>query len=229
MKRRALVIAIVGLFLLVAAVYGYRYWYDGEHYVRTDNAYVTGSLVQVVSPQAGRLTSLEVDVGREVKEGAVVARVTAPVVSSLPGSTSAASRFYSAANLTAEAVAPISGLVVALPTSVGDTLTPGQPIVTLVDPSALWVVANVDETKVARVKPGQPAELQVDMLGCTLQGTVESITPAAAALFSFLPAQNANGNFTKVTQVVPVKIAVDYRGYTLYPGTSVGVSIRVKD
>ena len=229
MKRRALVIAIVGLFLLVAAVYGYRYWYDGEHYVRTDNAYVTGSLVQVVSPQAGRLTSLEVDVGREVKEGAVVARVTAPVVSSLPGSTAAASRFYSAANLTAEAVAPISGLVVALPTSVGDTLTPGQPIVTLVDPSALWVVANVDETKVARVKPGQPAELQVDMLGCTLQGTVESITPAAAALFSFLPAQNANGNFTKVTQVVPVKIAVDYRGYTLYPGTSVGVSIRVKD
>jgi multidrug resistance efflux pump len=230
MKRRGpLIIAVVVLFLLAAGIYGYRYWYDSEHYVRTDNAYVTGSLVQVTSPVPGRLTALDAEVGRRVAEGEVLARVTAPVVSSLPGSSATSTRFYPATNLTGEAVAPITGLVVALPAAVGDTLAAGQPVATLVDPASLWVVANVDETKVGRVKPGQPVEVHVDMLGETLPGTVEAITPAAAALFSFLPAQNANGNFTKVSQVVPVKIAVDYGGRTIYPGTSVSVSIRVKD
>ena len=229
MKRRVIPMAIVALFLLVGTVYGYRYWYDNEHFVQTDNGYVAGSLVQVTSPYAGRLSSIHVEVGQQVNDGDVVARVSAPVAATLPGSAASIPRYYQASNLTTEAAAPISGLVVAKPAAVGDNLSPGQPIVTLVDPTALWVVANVDEGKVGKVQPGQPVEVHVDMLGRTLTGTVEAITPAAASLFSLMPAQNTNGNFTKVSQVVPVKISVDYRGYTLFPGTSVSVSIRVRE
>jgi len=229
MKRRVVPMVIVALFLLVGAIYAYRYWYDNEHYVQTENGYVAGSLVQVTSPHAGRLAAVAAEIGQQVKEGDVVARVVAPVAAALPGSNTATSRYYEASNLTGEAVAPISGLVVAKPAAVGESLSPGQPIVTLVDPTALWIVANVDESKVCKVQPGQPVEVHVDMLGRTLFGTVEAITPAAASLFSLMPAQNTNGNFTKVSQVVPVKISVDYRGYTLFPGTSVSVSIRVKE
>ncbi|HEX2924377.1 MAG TPA: HlyD family efflux transporter periplasmic adaptor subunit, partial [Chloroflexota bacterium] len=147
----------------------------------------------------------------------------------LPGSNASSIKYYEAGNLTSEVTAPFGGLVVSKSASVGETLAAGQSIVTLVDPAALWVVANVDENRVGRVKPGQEVEVHVDMLGRSLPGKVESITPAAAALFSFMPADNSTGNFTKVSQVVPVRIGIDYRGYTMYPGTSVSVSIRVKE
>jgi multidrug resistance efflux pump len=228
-KHKSIILTVGALFLLVGAVYIYRYWYENEHYVQTENAYVSGSLVQVGSPTGGRVLAINAEIGQEVNEGDVLARVAVPVVSAVAGSNASLARYYEAANLTSEATAPITGLVVAKPASVGDTLAAGQAVVTLVDPGALWVVANVEETKVGRVKQGQPVDVHVDMLGKTLQGKVEAVTPATAALFSFLPAQNSTGNFTKVTQVVPVKISVDYSGYSLYPGTSVRVSIRVKE
>lgn len=230
MKRKAIILTVGALFLLVGAAYIYRYWYENEHFVQTENAYISGSLVQVGSPTGGRVLAIHAEIGQEVNQGDVLARVAAPVVSSMVGSNASLARYYDeAANLTSETTAPITGLVVAKPASVGDTLAAGQPVVTLVDPKALWVVANVEETKVGRVKPGQPVDVHVDMLGKTLPGKVEAVTPAAAALFSFLPAQNSTGNFTKVTQVVPVKISIDYRGYSLYPGTSVHAKIRVKE
>ena len=228
MKRRIVVFGVLALFLAVGGAYAYRYWYDNEHYVQTDNAYVSGSLVQVNSPHPGKLVSLDVEIGQKIREGEVLARVAAPVVTTMPGSPATGVTYYQSSNLGSGVAASISGLVVAKPASVGDNLSAGQPIVTLVDGSRLWIVANVDETRVSRVRPGQKADVYVDMLGRSLQGTVEAITPAAASMFSLMPAQNTNGNFTKVSQVIPVKIAVDYRGLALYPGASASVRIRVK-
>ncbi|MFI5270226.1 MAG: HlyD family secretion protein, partial [Chloroflexota bacterium] len=86
---------------------------------------------------------------------------------------------------------------------------------------------NVDEAEIKRISVGQAADVQVDTLGKTLKGTVAAITPASAATFSLLPQNNTSGNYTKVTQRVPVKIAVDYAGNILFPGTSAEVTIKV--
>jgi multidrug resistance efflux pump len=101
-------------------------------------------------------------------------------------------------------------------------------VLQVVDLGKLWVTANVDEGKISRVNVGQPVDVHVDALGKDFKGTVMAITPASAATFSLLPQNNAAGNYTKVTQRVPVKIAVDYAGNMLFPGTSAEVNIQVR-
>lgn len=92
------------------------------------------------------------------------------------------------------------------------------------------MTANIDENKIDEVRPGQIVEVTVDSLGGTvLKGKVEGISPATASNFSLLPASNTSANFTKVSQVVPVKITLDNTdGLTVIPGSSAEVKIAVK-
>ena len=74
----------------------------------------------------------------------------------------------------------------------------------------MWVTANLKETQLAHVRVGDPVEFSVDAYpGRDLHGKVESLSPATGARFALLPPDNATGNFTKVVQRVPVRIAVD--------------------
>jgi multidrug resistance efflux pump len=109
----------------------------------------------------------------------------------------------------------------------GQVVLPGASIITLYDISSTWVTANISEADLHRIQPGQPAEVAVDCLGgVRLKGRVDGIGAATAATFSLMPQNNTTGNFIKVAQVVPVKIAVDNpAGYVLIPGTSVEVRI----
>jgi multidrug resistance efflux pump len=108
----------------------------------------------------------------------------------------------------------------------GAIVSPGSPIVTLFDPSNIWVSANIDETEINWVRPGQIVEVSVDSLGgATLEGKVEGISPATANFF-LLPQQNGSSSFSKVVQVVPVKITLEKTdGLLLIPGSSVEVKI----
>ena len=94
------------------------------------------------------------------------------------------------------------------------------------------MTANLKETELANVKVGDPVEFTVDAYrGTTFKGTVESLSPATGARFALLPPDNATGNFTKVVQRVPVRIAVDRRedpAHPLRPGMSVDVTIAIK-
>jgi len=119
-------------------------------------------------------------------------------------------------------------VVVARLADPGSTVAPGQAIVAVVDPTQLYVTANVNETDVDRLQVGQPVDVTVDSLGVALPGRVEAVTPASASSFSLIPAQNTSGNYTKVIQVVPVKIAVDYGSLPLIVGSSVEVNIHVQ-
>jgi membrane fusion protein (multidrug efflux system) len=92
-----------------------------------------------------------------------------------------------------------------------------------------YVVANFKETQLTRVRPGQPAHISIDAFpGEDLPARVASIAPASGLEFSLLPPDNATGNFTKIVQRVPVKLAIDRAGKLsgrLRPGMSVDVSI----
>ncbi|HEX6630269.1 MAG TPA: HlyD family efflux transporter periplasmic adaptor subunit, partial [Gemmatimonadaceae bacterium] len=111
----------------------------------------------------------------------------------------------------------------------GQLVQPGQPLLSIVADTGVWVTANFKETQLADIRVGSKAEIEVDAYpGCTVQATVESIGSATGARFALLPPDNATGNFTKVVQRVPVRLHV-VRGcdasHPLRPGMSTEVSV----
>ena len=94
-----------------------------------------------------------------------------------------------------------------------------------------WVAANFRETQLTNIKIGDPAEIRVDVYpGQVIKGRVLEIAPASGSQFALLPPDNATGNFTKVVQRVPVKIALDDSSLTsqLRPGLSAVVTVRTR-
>jgi membrane fusion protein (multidrug efflux system) len=121
--------------------------------------------------------------------------------------------------------APVDGMVTRKSVEVGQTVQPGQGLMTIITPD-VWVTANFKETQLADVKTGQKAEIHVDMYGKSVWGHVDSIADATGSRMSLLPPENATGNFVKVVQRIPVKILVDQtNGLILRPGMNVDVTI----
>jgi membrane fusion protein (multidrug efflux system) len=125
--------------------------------------------------------------------------------------------------------APVNGVIAKRTAEAGALVQPGQSLMSIVPDSDVWVTANLKETQLANVRVGDPVEFKVDAYpGRKFEGKVESLSPATGARFSLLPPDNATGNFTKVVQRVPVKIAVDQStdpAHPLRPGMSVDVDI----
>jgi len=214
--------------LAVAGFFGYRLRYNSIHFVSTNNAQVAAALVQVGSLHAGRIIKMNVDIGTSVGEGQVIATVDIPTVITRPETTDTSKiGFKDVRDQLVDVVAPVSGVVAARWARVGDTVPAGQPIVTLMDQRQVWVVANIDESKLRRVQPGQYVDVEGDTLGRTLPGWVEAVSPVTAATFTLLPGRNTSGNFTKVTQLVPVKIVLEDSRLPLVPGSSATVRIHV--
>ncbi len=109
----------------------------------------------------------------------------------------------------AQVVAPVAGMVAKRSAEPGQLLQPGQPLMTIVADTGVYLTANFKETQLSDIRPGQAVEFSVDAYpGCEAKGTVESISAATGSQFALLPADNATGNFTKVVQRVPVRVRV---------------------
>jgi len=125
-------------------------------------------------------------------------------------------------------VAPISGRIAQSDRlQMGQMMVSGLPAVSIVDDQNSWVEANFKETDLAKMKVGQEAEISFDAYPeLTLKGRVESIGAGTGSEFSVLPAQNANGNWVKVTQRIPVRIEIlDKPSRQLIAGLSVEVTV----
>ena len=225
--RRVLVPTGVAVALSIAALFSVYFWYQNRYYITTDNASVSGALAQVTSPNAGRIFELRHDVGDVVARQEALTVVDLPISTTLPLGGSR-STFLDARDRLMEVPSPVDGVVIARNVNVGDTVTANQTLFTVVDTRNLWVVANIEETKVGRVEPGQPVEVYLDALHRSFDGRVEAIVPATMSTFSLLPTQNAGGNFTKVVQLVPVKIAIRYEDAALIVGASASVRIHLQ-
>jgi membrane fusion protein (multidrug efflux system) len=124
--------------------------------------------------------------------------------------------------------ASIEGVVTHKSVEQGQIVQPGQGLMTIIPLRDTWVTANFKETQLADVRPGQRAEIRVDMYGKSVSGRVDSIAGATGSRLSLLPPENATGNFVKVVQRIPVKILVDQQdGLILRPGMNVDVTIFV--
>jgi membrane fusion protein, multidrug efflux system len=122
-------------------------------------------------------------------------------------------------------VAPFDGVTGERQVQPGDYVNIGTNLVNVVPLPNVYVIANYKETQLTRVRPGQPVDLTVDSFpNEKLRGTVERISPASGSQFALLPPDNATGNFTKVVQRVPVRVALDKNQpllERLLPGMSV--------
>ena len=105
--------------------------------------------------------------------------------------------------------APFNGVVGNKSVQVGDYVTPGKRLAAVVPLDKVYVDANFKETQLGPIASGETGNVRVDALDGAgdLKGTVESVAPASGSQFSLLPPENATGNFTKIVQRVPVRIA----------------------
>ena len=125
---------------------------------------------------------------------------------------------------------PLEGVVAKKIANVGEVVKPGQPVCVIIDLNNIWVEANLEETKIEHVRPGQLVDLKVDAYPNTeFAGKVVSIGAAAASEFSLIPESRSAGNFTKVTQRIPIRIEVVDPAEQLRPGMMVVVGIDIRD
>ena len=211
---RTVALPLLLLALAIVGTFGYVYWLDQVYYITTDNAQITGAIAHVASPAAGQVRSVLAEVGDPVYRGQVVATVGVGVGSSL---------------LQLQLRAPVDGVVVAVNAVPGDVAVAGRPLATVVDPASLYVLAQIDETKVGRVQPGQVVDVTVDSLGTTLSGRVTAVGSASATALSQAPPANSSGYFVKIPQLIPVRIDLPDTGQRLVAGGSAVVRIRVVD
>ena len=125
--------------------------------------------------------------------------------------------------------APYDGVVGNMSVQPGDLVSPSRRLAAVVPLDAVYVDANFKETQLHEIAIGEEVRIEVDALpGVEIRGTVASLAPASGSVFSLLPADNATGNFTKIVQRVPVRIAIDpsdAHAGSLRPGLSATVSV----
>jgi len=130
--------------------------------------------------------------------------------------------------------APVSGYVAQRTVQVGQRVSPGTPLMSVVPLDQVWVDANFKEWQLRHIRVGQPVELSADVYGSKIvyHGKVVGFTPGTGAALALLPAQNATGNWIKVVQRLPVRIAIpldELEKHPLRVGLSMNVDVDVKN
>jgi EmrB/QacA subfamily drug resistance transporter len=212
--RRSVVIPLAILLgvILIPGIGGYLL-YTNYYFYSTDDAQVTGNIVNIVSTVPGTLTSLNVQVGDVVSAHQLIGTVKAD-----------------AFPVTLPLTAPFDGVIVQVPGAVGQSVPSDVAVAQESDLSSVKVTAYVDESAMSNIFVGQAVDIHVDAYSnMNFTGHVSQIVEAAASQFSLLPTEdNSSGNFTKVSQRIPVNIALDDNsGPALLPGMSVEVTIHL--
>ncbi|MET3654135.1 HlyD family secretion protein [Dyella japonica] len=130
--------------------------------------------------------------------------------------------------------APVTGYVAQRSVQVGNSVQPGQQLMAVVPLHDLWVDANFKENQLRHIRVGQPAKIEADVYGGSVEfhGKVIGLGAGTGSVFSLLPAQNATGNWIKVVQRVPVRIALDDKELDQHPlrvGLSTDVTVDISD
>jgi multidrug resistance efflux pump len=186
--------------------------YNNANFYSTDDAQVTGNIVNITPIISGTLVDLDVQVGDFVSAKQIIG--TVQPTGYLP---------------VQHLVAPMDGVIVQVPGVVGQTVNAGTAVAQETDPATVWVTAYVDESAINTIAVGQTVDIHVDAYNNTVIGHVTQIISATAGQFSLLPTtDNSSGNFTKVSQRIPVYIKLDTTpDGSLLPGMSVETTIHL--
>ncbi|CAH2213548.1 efflux RND transporter periplasmic adaptor subunit [Tepidibacter aestuarii] len=212
-KRKQILIGL--LCIIVASILGISsfYWYQSVNYISTEDARITGDLIKITSRGSGKLVDIDMEEGDWVIKDQILGR-------------------QEIENKNAEKTiirAPQKGVIIKEQANIGEFYNPGQVLGYIVNPEKLYVSANIEETKIGKVKEGQIVDISIDEFdGIKFKGKVEFVGLAANSSFSLLPS-SSSGSFTKIVQRIPVKISIEDQGYKILPGTNVVVKIHLKN
>ena len=183
----------------------------------------------------GELTGAEAQV-QQAAAGQTVVRQRAQELAAAEAQAANAAQAVRAAQLNLNRTvirAPGDGWVTDRTAEIGQVVAPNQPLLSITLSGGVWVVANIKETQLGRLHPGQPVSIRIDAYrGRTYHGRVESIGAATGSTTALLPPDNATGNFVKVVQLVPVRITLDpdeVRSRPLQIGLSAAVAIDTRE
>jgi multidrug resistance efflux pump len=212
-NRSVLIPIIVILAVIVAAAVGGYLIYNSYNFYYTDDAQVTGNIVDIMPQISGTLTQLNVQEGDYVNANQIIGMVE-PM-----GFTS----------FSAPLRAPETGVIVNVPGVAGQQVTTATTVAEMTDLNSVKITAYVDESAIKNIAVGQAVDIHVDAYNTTIPGHVTQIIGAAASEFSLLPTtDNSSGNYTKVSQRIPVYIYTNSPpDGTLLPGMSVEVTIHL--
>lgn len=212
MKKMVLINIITIIVLIVIGVVGFYFWNNATSYVSTDNAKVDGDQMKIASPASGEIKSLDVKQGEKLKKGDKVAEVAA--------------QGEGGQSKEMSIKMPIDGTIVKTDGMEGSMAQAGNPIAYAYNLDDLYITANVDEKDVADIEKGNDVDVDIDGQKATVSGKVDQIGDATAASFSLMPSSNSDGNYTKVSQVVPVRISLDSEpSKNVVPGMNAEVKI----
>jgi multidrug resistance efflux pump len=213
-KLKLILMTIIAIVILIAGSIGGYFWYNYTNFISTDDAQVAADFVKVTPLTSGKLLEFDVKEGDYVSKDEIIGRLDADP--------SVGAEF----NIRA----PISGIVVSKSAEVGEYESSlAEPtLATLMDPNSLYVNAEIEETKLNKIKVGQKVDITIDEYGgMNFTGTVESIGQATDLALEDIPPQTS-GDFTKEVQRVPVKIKFNSINAKLLPGTNAVVKIHIK-
>lgn len=232
MKNLKKILLILAIVIIAAGVAAISYYvYDSVYYFSTQNAQVTSDIITLTPEVTGKLKDWDVKEGDFVRAGQVLGKQDlSMVVTSTAMSPQALASSADTMISKADIKSPIDGKIVLSNVVKGQVISPGMEIAAIADTSHIYVKANIEETEIIRIRQGQKVDIKIDAYSNkTFTGYVESIGQATQSAFSQFPSLNTSGNFSKVTQLIPVKIAItDADNPTLLLGINATVKIHVK-
>lgn len=229
MKKVFLIILILVL-IGGAAGLGY-YFYNSYHYFSTENAQVTANIVTLTPEVTGKVAHWDVKEGDYVKAGQILGRQDiGTMVSSSAINAQALNSTADSIASKADIKAPIDGKMLQVSVVEGQVISPGMEIGVLADTTNTYIKANIEETKILKIKPSQKVDITIDAYpGKKFTGYIESVGQATQSAFSQYVSLNTSGDFTKVTQLIPIKIGiVNHENLTLMPGMNAVIRIHIK-
>ncbi|NGY76454.1 HlyD family secretion protein [Bacillus megaterium] len=208
-KSRLLVTNIVGIIVILLLVgFGGYYFYEKANYVKTVEAQVEAPLSQVMASANGQLSEWNVKEGDSVSQGDSVGSLKE-------------------GDKSTDVTSMIDGTIIKNNASQNQLVKAGDVLAQTADLSKIYINANIKETDLGDIEEGDSVDITVDGdSGKVFKGHVEAIGRATNSVSSMLPAQNT-GNYTKVTQKVPVKISIDDASDKVLPGMNAEVKISI--
>ncbi|ASE58668.1 multidrug efflux protein [Staphylococcus saprophyticus] len=212
MKKMVLINIVTIVVLVIIGVVGFHFYNQATGFVSTDNAKVDGEQIKISAPASGEIKSFDVKNIEKLNKGDKVAEIAA--------------KGEDGQSQNMDVKMPQDGTIVKTDGMEGSMAQAGTPIAYAYNLDDSYITANVDEKDIADVEEGKDVNVKLDGEDAELKGKVEEVGKATASSFSMMPSSNTDGNYTKVSQVVPVKISLDSKpSKNVVPGMNAEVKI----
>jgi multidrug resistance efflux pump len=230
-KAKKIVTIIVAALVGIGAITGVYFLYESMNYFKTNNASVSADTVKVMPLVSGTIESWNVQEGNDVKQGEVLGKQdVSSLVNSSKVDQSALENSADSILSKAEIKAPIAGKIVQSNVIKGSSAAAGATVAVLADTSNLYIKANIEETDIFKIKVGQKVRIKIDAYpNKTFTGYVETISAATQSVITGQTAINTSGTYSKVTQLIPVKITlINDENLPLMLGMNATVKISIR-